>query len=251
MRLIVYNAANQALELTGSTKYALTDATGLSPAVSAVNLTKYATMDGSALNSMSIESRNIVLTVYPLPPIEANRIDLYKWFTPKSHVRLRYISGGRDMSINGYVESFEGTFFERTEVFEISILCPEPYFLSSTPTTESGTYLEGIALTNGGDVECGFDLSVNILGDGTALELAIGNSAFTVVKAFENGDILTLCTRKGHKSVKLNGASILNAVESDSEWLQIPAGSSTLTMSLTGQAMLDYTLSYTPMYAGG
>lgn len=251
MRLIVKNAANQTLELTNSADYALTDATGLAPAVSAVNMTKIATMDGSVLNSMSIESRNIVLTVYPLGAVEANRINLYRWFAPKSKVQLRYINGQRDMTIEGYVESFEGTFFEQAEVFSISILCPSPYFENHTAKTITGYSSEGIALTNTGDVECGALLQLTMTGTVYDLEISIGSQTFAIDHEFSNGDVLTLCTVRGRKSVEVNGSNAINAVMDSAEWVQIPVGSSELAVSFSGGGLIEIAGTYTELYAGG
>lgn len=251
MRLIVKNAANQTLELTNSADYALTDATGLAPAVSAVNMTKIATMDGSVLNSMSVESRNIVLTVYPLAPVENNRINLYKWFTPKSKIQLRYINGQRDMVIDGYVESFEGTFFEQAEVFSISILCPSPYFESRTAKTITGNNFEPIALTNSGDTECGMLLQMTITGTVYDMEISIGSKTFAIDHEFTSGDVLTLCTVRGRKSIEINGVNAINTVTDSSEWVQIPVGSSALSVTLSGGGMVDIAGSYTELYAGG
>lgn len=251
MRLIVKNAANQTLELTNSADYALTDATGLAPAVSAVNMTKIATMDGSVLNSMSIESRNIVLTVYPLGAVEANRINLYKWFTPKSKIQLRYINGQRDMTIEGYVESFEGTFFEQAEVFSVSILCPSPYFESHTTQTITGNNFEPIALTNSGDTECGVLLQMTMSGTVYDMEISIGSQTFAIDHEFTNGDVLTLCTVRGRKSIEINGVNAINTVTDSSEWVQIPVGSSVLSVTLSGGGMVEIAGSYTELYAGG
>lgn len=252
MRLIVKNAANQTLELTNSSNYALTDATGLAPAVSAVNMTKIATMDGSVLNSMSIESRNIVLTVYPLGAVEYNRIQLYKWFTPKSKIQLRYINGQRDMVIDGYVESFEGTFFEQAEVFSISILCPSPYFEDHTAKTITGTSAdEPIALTNSGDTECGALLQMTMLGAVYDMEILIGSQTFAIDHEFTNGDVLTLCTVRGRKSIEINGVNAINTVTDSSEWVQIPVGSSALSVAFLGSGLVEISGSYTELYAGG
>ena len=252
MRLIVKNAANQTLELTNSSNYALTDATGLAPAVSAVNMTKIATMDGSVLNSMSIESRNIVLTVYPLGAVEYNRIQLYKWFTPKSKIQLRYINGQRDMVIDGYVESFEGTFFEQAEVFSISILCPSPYFEDYTPKTIAGMSTgDPIVLTNDGDTECGMTLQLTMWGDLSNVAITIGNETFALDHTFANEDVLTICTVRGHKSVMLNGANALNLVTDDSEWVQIPVGGGTLSITHSQSGYADISGTYMELYAGG
>jgi hypothetical protein len=251
MRLIVKNAANQTLELTNSSNYALTDATGLAPAVSAVNMTKIATMDGSVLNSMSIESRNIVLTVYPLGAVEYNRIQLYKWFTPKSKIQLRYINEQRDMVIDGYVESFEGTFFEQAEVFSISILCPSPYFEDYTPKTITGYDVDPIALTNSGDTECGVLLHMTTSGAVYDMEISIGSQTFAIDHEFTNGDVLTLCTVRGRKSIEINGVNAINTVTDSSEWVQIPVGSSALSVAFSGSGIVEISGSYTELYAGG
>ena len=95
MRIYVKNSKNVQLELSEYNGFALTDVQGLSPAPSNVNITKTAGGDGSIFNSAMIPQRNIVLTLYVLPNIEAHRNALYAFFAPNSVITLLISTGTR------------------------------------------------------------------------------------------------------------------------------------------------------------
>lgn len=110
------------------------DVTGLGPSKANINATELSTIDGSVYNSARMNSRNIVLNLklMDIPSVEYNRLLSYKYFPIKKKVRLRIETDTRTCDIYGYVESNEPTIFSSSVTTQISIVCPDPYFYSSS-----------------------------------------------------------------------------------------------------------------------
>lgn len=111
--------------------------TGLGPAKASINKTEIATNDGSLFNSARVESRNIVMNLKLLakPTIEDTRQKSYKYFPLKKKIKLAFETDNRTVETIGYVESNEPDIFSSSESTLISIICPDPYFYSSSKTT--------------------------------------------------------------------------------------------------------------------
>lgn len=114
--------------------------TGLGPVKANVNTTEVVTNDGSMFNSARLSQRNIVFqlvfvnTVYG-ETIEDVRQKSYKYFPVKKSVEIAIETDNRYVKIKGYVESNEPDIFSSQEGTQISIICPDPYFYS---TSEGG-----------------------------------------------------------------------------------------------------------------
>lgn len=132
--LKVQNAYEQILELTHNADYDVTDVAGLTPPAASVNRSTLATGNGSFFNGSRIGERNIVITVYLKGDIEESRIKLYDYFVQNSPTKIFYKNSRRDVWIEGYVETVEGGLFEQQEKVQISIVCPQPYFISNKIT---------------------------------------------------------------------------------------------------------------------
>lgn len=132
--LKVQNAYDQILELTHNENYDVTDIAGLTPPAASVNRSTMATGNGSFFNGSRIGERNIVIEVYLKGDIEESRIKLYDYFVQNSPTKIFYKNSRRDVWIEGYVETMECGIFEQQEKAQISIVCPQPYFISNNIT---------------------------------------------------------------------------------------------------------------------
>ena len=130
--LIVENKYGEKLELTHNYNYDVTNVDGLNPPEATINTSKNAGSDGSVFNSAYTNSRQIVITMAVNAPTEANRIALYKYFKPKQPVKLYYKNKTRDLWISGYCQSMGIEYFEKKEVVQITVQCPQPYFNGSS-----------------------------------------------------------------------------------------------------------------------
>jgi len=226
------------------------EVTGLGPSKANINSTELSTMDGSAYNSARMNSRNIVMTlkIMDTPSVEYNRLLSYKYFPVKKKLRLRIETDSRTCDIYGYVESNEPSIFSSSVTTQISIICPDPYFYSSSmnitmfagviPTftfpfsneslTEDLIEVGEISdnqepvITYLGDTEVGMNIFIHSIGSVTNLRIfnLYTNELMRIddVKMVEltgsgivSGDNIVISTIKGQKSITLlRGGLYLN-----------------------------------------
>lgn len=129
---IVENAKGIQLQLAPSQNYILEITSGLLPPSATINTSPLVNADGEVFNSSKMNMRNLVLMIYPQVPIEANRIALYQIFKSKQYVKCYFQNDARDVYIEGYVENVDGSLFDQMQCIQVSILCPQPYWLGLT-----------------------------------------------------------------------------------------------------------------------
>ena len=113
-------------------KYDILSIDGLTSPDTNINTSSLYYADGCLVNSMRAEKRNIVINLNIKPPIETNRLELYKFFACKAKITLYWTNDSRDVYIKGIIEKFETNLFDRLQQPQISIICPQPYFISTT-----------------------------------------------------------------------------------------------------------------------
>lgn len=239
------NTKAETLLLNEFNGYAVTDVSGLSPAAANVNITNIAAADGSLFNSAMIPQRNIVLTVYILNDVERNRQALYKFFSPKSDITLYFQNTSRKAHISGCVESFEGTFFSNAEVFQISVLCPKPFFIDDTEKTVSCSS-GSTTIDYGGEYLTGFTASFDVVASSTDASIVIGAKTLTIAgTGLQAGDKITICTKQGEIKVLKGTTSIINQISIINGFPKLSAGSNTVVLT-----NLSGTLTYAELYGG-
>lgn len=218
---------------------ALIKVTGLNPPPATISTSPIATKDGSIFTNASVDNRNIVLTLAPTRDnAEGLRTSLYSIFKVKEPISLEIKTGIRTATIDGYVESIEADPFSKKERVQISIICPDPYFLSEEEN-KLIIYPRTVVVTES-DTAHGAIFEINV---GAAIYggLTIGNGytgeEFTIDGEYEAGDKITLDTRQGKKALTLTRNSIttnilqnMNATTHD--WIQlIPYKNNYITLS--------------------
>ena len=137
----IQNASGEILTLNDKeSKWVVLSIDGLHPAPATVNMTRIAGVDGSFYNGRRIENKNIVVMLQLAGDVEANRMELYRFFRVGDECRFFYKTERRDVFIDGIIESFDGGFFTNAETFQISIICPSAFF--------SGTEEKNVELGN-------------------------------------------------------------------------------------------------------
>lgn len=126
--LIAQNKYGEQLELTHNSAYVIESIDGIDPPDAVINTTRNANADGSVFNSSYIDNRQITITLAINGPAEPNRIALYQYFKSKYPVRLFYKNGTRDVYIDGYVQNIQIAFFEKKQIAQITVICPNPLF---------------------------------------------------------------------------------------------------------------------------
>lgn len=145
--LSVQNDRGETLSLTENKNYTVTKITGLTAAGCTINTSAVSGQDGEKFHSSRINKRNIVITVLPEYPVDENRINLYRFFPEKGTVRLFYKNRIRDVYIDGRVETLDGDLFSMREEIQISILCPDPFFVKTGDGASTACYSPIIPLT--------------------------------------------------------------------------------------------------------
>lgn len=281
LQVIAENKYNEQINLTQNGNYALLSIGGLTPPTATINTAVIATSDGAVFNSSRLGTRNIVLTIKPLNSIETNRINLYQYFKAKQYIKLYLENNTRSVWIDGYIEHIDGNLYTENQQLQISIICPDPYFKDTTtglytfsnvidlfsfpfaieetpgiPISELSEYVE-IAITNNSDDETG--VIIQLIANATVTNPIIYNMTtnehFGLNIELEVGDIVTIDTRRGHKTVTLNSdgviTNILNNMAQGSAWLNLIVGDNIFTYTCdTGAEYLNISVQLQPIYEG-
>ena len=232
---------------------------GFGPVAAQVATTSLGMSDGDKINSARRGKRNAVLYVHINGNEEQNRIRLYGFFTPGSHVRLYYKNASRDVYTEGTVESFECDQFESPMVAQISIVCPQPFWMGAEEIVanvnavvnmfsfpfsiaEEGVELSTVAggkyatLRNDGDEPTGLIAEVYAQANvtGPVIYNAITNEAIRIKGTLEKGSTLTINTNTGSKGIKIidaNGvtSNALHRKQAGSVWLKLIPGENYLS----------------------
>lgn len=281
---MIENADGQSLTLSQNEQdYQIVSITGLNPPKAQINTTPIAGMDGSKFNSSKLNSRNIVITLKLNGDVEANRLALYQMFRTKEPCTFYYTTESRDVMIQGYVETVEVNLFSRSELMQISIICPSPYFKSVAEENVDisnevalftfpfsinignpipfSEYLENrIAnVFNDSESETGIIIVIDVLESVNQILIRNVNTgdAITLQYSFQDGDRITINTNKGDKSVQLlrNGTliNIFSSLQQGSVFFQLSAGLNQFTYLVDSGAHDEdviITLNYATAYRG-
>ena len=283
LRCWVETENGQKLELTQNSEYDVINIEGLNPVGATINTYKIGVSDGEHYNSSYVNMRNIVLYIVPKNKsndIETNRLALYKYFRPKHKIRLYFQHDSRDVFIDGYVETVEISLYSQLEQFQISVICPQPYFLDISTAQGDFSQIENlfefpfaieeegiefsrfgqiddIYINNDGEVETGLIISLYAFGSASGIELYLNDTQYFKLGdlSLETGDILTINTNKGEKSVTLlrNGTEIncINYVSKGSTWFTLDIGENKISKIIgSGMESVNIDVSYYIKYIG-
>lgn len=259
----VKNDNGEVLNLSTSTNYTLYDVTGVTPLHMSINTSVNATSDGETINSVRANKRNIVLYVAIRGDIEANRLNLYKYFPPKKEVTIYCKTDNRDVYIEGVTELIDVKLFSNQQVAQISIICPQPYFKDINELITSFSQIDALFSfpfsidSNGMELSMlGNDIRKNIINAGEVdtgmiIELfAIGEVKNPIIYDVLNrthikleftmqaNDTIYINTNSGNKSITLlrDGveSNIIGYRSYSSQWLTLNAGDNVFTYNAEG-----------------
>ena len=155
--LIIYKGTNFSeylylpLRDYSSSQLAITNITGLEPVNSDINISDYAARDGGVFNSSRKGSRNLVVTMklFDKPTMDSVRNKVYE-ICPTGDPVTVVIDWEEGLSklIHGYIESTPADYFGDQEGIQISIICPDPNFVS-VYRAESGDMVYYLQYVNG------------------------------------------------------------------------------------------------------
>lgn len=279
-RLSVTENNGATLNLSTDPRYTVFKVEGLNPPQATVNASVSATQDGSVINSTRVELRNLVLYIAINGNIEANRINLYRYFTPKKNVSINFSNDSRDVYIEGVVENVEIDLFSNGQFAQVSIICPRPYFrdvetfvtsfsdvnrLFEFPMNVPPIGVELSTITTNirkniiytGDVEAG--VTIQLFATGTVVNPilydVLKGKSFKLNFTLQESDMVVINTNVGEKSVNLirNGitTNALGYMTPDSDWFYLTAGDNVFTYECeSGSSNLQITYITTLLYGG-
>lgn len=276
--LIAENKYGERLELTHNLAYNILSILGLDPPDAQINTTRNAGFDGSTFNSSYANEKSITITLAINGVAEENRIALYKYFKPKSPIRLFYKNSTRDVYIDAYVKSVQIAFFEKKQTAQITMLCPQPYWVGVEDDIQNFSGINSLFdfpfsidasgipfseilisqekdLYNAGDVEVGCVIEIRAIG---AVHYPRIYNGVTGEHLFVNqdmvaGDTITINTIRGQKSIYMLDhnnvkTNLIGKISADSTWLQLSPGDNLITIDavthpenmITTARLIDY-----------
>lgn len=289
--LKIENENGEVITLTGrESRYQVIGIEGLNPPNANIRRSSVAGMDGSKYMSSILEERNVVLTIRINGNVEENRLQLYRWFKTKHWCKVYYTNGSRDVYIEGYIETTECGLFTNSEQMQISIICPDPYWLSAQEIVTDISQVVGafefpfafgakgvdsptitddaiefsqlivnriVTIVNDGEDDTG--LLIRITATGEVTNPVVFNvetrEFFRMNMTMEEGDILTINTKKGQKSVMLHRGiediNQVNKVVRASTWLSIAKGENLFTYDAEdGSANMNIVFTHRTKFQG-
>lgn len=280
--LIVENKYKQQMELTHNEAYVIESIEGLDPPEAVINTTRNANADGTVYNSSYVKERQIIITLAINAPVEKNRIQLYRYFKSKYPVKLYYKNSSRNVSIEGYCKKPMIEFFNRKEIAQITILCPNPFFSGAVNEITDFSSVNSLfefpfsieeppgeiefgeilldqekVIINNGDVETGAIFHLKSRGAVTnpGIYNAETNVYFKLNISMQLGDEIYINTISKQKTVQLtrNGVTtnIIGNLAGGSTWLIFIPGSNIFMVSAeSGPENLDCYCVLTDQFEG-
>lgn len=282
----IENGKGEILTLTNmETNYQVIQIDGLNPPKATINLTNIAGMDGSRFNSAKLESRNIVIYLKLNNNVEENRILLYKYFATKEWCKFYYKNAHRDVYVECYVQTVEVTPFTDKEIMQISLLCPQPYFkdmevvitdiskvvasfkfpfyINNGVNIPISTYDASRVTIVRNDSESSVGVNVEIIVKDDINKIHIRNTVtgesmiINDSNGFSSGDIITINTNRGEKSVRLirNGATtnLFSKLQSGFSFFQLAMGVNRFSYQIddgVNDEKVDVIFNHRPLYRG-
>ena len=255
--------------------------TGLGPVDADIITSSLGMVDGERYSGARVGKRNIVLMIYIVADIEKNRLRLYQYLAPKSKIKLYYTNGARKVYAEGYVESNTPQQFKAPCYNQVSIICPKSYLsaldavVQEVSTTEDlfefpfcvdadgaeMSSVNGEALfnvRNAGDVQAGAIIRVFAQTDvtGATIYNAITNEYIKIDGTLEAGDLLTINTNAGSKSITVTHSTgetvkALHRLADGSTWLQFAVGDNYIAYAAeSGKAAMTVNIEHCDLFAG-
>ena len=275
------------LPLYDNDLFYLTNVDGMTAAATDISSIVIGGVDGDSINNIQAQPRGIVMDfrIKSGVNVEDAKRAVLQVVKLKQTCTLLWTQNNRTLKIEGVVDTIEMPRFNNQVTMQISIHCGQPFWEDinqivneindAVPlhyfTATEGDMLyfvpDGIpfgeldtsrtrSFINAGDVTIGMTIEVLAYGTVTNPIIYDQNGNFfgvgygTKSLVMNEGDVLTIVTVKGQKSVTLNGTNMLAKVKPQSTWLQLDAGTNEFSIDSDDEATdnMTFTLNYTQRY---
>ncbi len=245
----------------------ITNVEGLDPVNASVNTSPLGSVDGASYTGSSVLGRNIVLTLKPNPnwdtwTYESLRRLIYSYFMPKQLTRLVFYSDDIiPVEIYGIVETVKNNMFSKDPEFQVSIICPDPYFTALEATVYTGPTNELRTFNYDGNVEAGMVVKVTyVSGTQTRIDIQMGDpklSYFGVTATVSSTKYFEMSSRPMRKYVEnINiGSGVIENLLSEvylqegTLWPTLQPGENEFTV-ITESGVQDYELIFYERFGG-
>lgn len=264
------NAAGASLSFpagfSDDSDFVLQDATGVLEAKADLFTSEGALSDGAVWQGSRMQKRNIVLTIRDRPNSDhaALRLRLFDLFRFKQKGSLTFTrEDGTSRFIEYVVESVTTDVKKRSHSYQVSLMCPSPFFLSSTEEMEtlggvSGGFTFQHIFTEAGEIfgTKGTSRSVYVENEGASNEIGLTitlsavNGTVTNPKVYRlesgekidlgdsedplvllPGESIIITTGRGNKRIlSEDGENLAGYLSEDSDFMQIESGGNTFTV---------------------
>lgn len=270
----------------GLTPFVLVEAEGCYEVMNNVTISENTMTDGGAYQGSVAKIRNIVLTVQDLSEHTYNRNLLGALFKSGEAGTLIFHEEENDRKIEYYVESVNSTGQSGSRTYQVSLLCPDPFFYALNNVNvmlsawlkdfefvhqfpvgreefgyRSNERLKNIENQNAAD---GIGMTITVQVSGSVQNPSIirveSNEAITVGSSMFPfnmlaGDTLTITTSDNDKHVYLtrNGVTteVNQYITEDSTFIQLQRGNNNIGYNAAvGEDAMTVVISYRLKYAG-
>lgn len=247
---------------------------GLGPVKADINTTEMV-VDGDLFNTARIGKRNIVIDLIFYSEsgngIEDVRQETYRLFPMKRLVYFEIETDNRTLRTKGYVEENDPEIFSNTSKTQISLICPDPKMYELVDQSTELDINDETEIEYEGEVEVGGYLTLTI-GSAVTAPVHDGVPAFTISFAnpdgeaqsidiftpndgFEAGDVITICTISGQKSVTWTDTAdadynVLNLINQNPDWFKLKPGINSVRVTDSNSALTSATFDNNICYEG-
>lgn len=244
------------------------DVAGIDAIDATINTGEYAGDDGDYYYGSRIGKRNIVLTL-GLTSVEESLPLIYGYFMPQSYVTLQFdVDGFPDESvyISGWVEKTPYNHFSPDPEVQVSIICPEPNFVSAPEavTGETGSEIDSpVMIEYSGNKVAGFELALAAEDDPyegpVVIEVSQGAFVGGAIRhleidpvVLETDEVLYVNTIRGSKNIYVvNGDNLVGKMSGDSFWLTFWPGDDGVRVRTPEDGITrNWVLTYRRQYGG-
>lgn len=247
------------LTIAKGTDYKLISVSGLEAPDIEIDTYDHAIMDGSAILSTKVMSRSISVSflVASAANINTARAALMSYFKPKSGGVLTVTRGAVTRKIGFFLATKPDFIHPDSSLGKlrvtVNLFCPDPYFYATTAITVNETSSNKSAITNPGDVPCGFIATITATGGSVVNPAVYLTGNYDVVymeKTLANTDIARISTVPGDCFVEYEGEeTFLYGISST--FFLLPEGESTINYDAdSGTNFIVGKVTYTPRYLG-
>lgn len=256
------------LPVLSTSSYPIREITGLDPVNAALISSSLAQVDGAQFQNARRETRNINMKLgfepnFITTTVASLRSSLYDFFMPKANITLGfYIDEVLTYLIAGQVESFENAMFSADPAVDISIICYDPDFYAPEAIVVVADTVDGtveVPISYEGTSDCGLIFEMTIdhdLDEGFALYNTPPANAYQGMifdAVLLAGDIITINTIPGQKSVTLNrdgsDTSLLYGLLTGAVWLFFHKGVNYFRVYAEDDP-ISYSVTYVVKYGG-